>query len=257
MSSFADRAAAGGSYEGVAAGALARRLEVPAVLAFGEVTSTLDVAHAAAAGGAASGTLVLADAQTAGRGRMGRRWVSEPRHGIWLTLIERPRDGSALDVLSLRIGIELAPVLDAFADRRVHLKWPNDVYVGGGKLAGVLSEARWRGESLDWVAIGVGVNVRAPAAERGVGLLPGTSRLDVLDAAVPAIRRAAARRGPLSDAELAAFAARDFAAGRACLEPTPGRVRGIDAGGALLVEVASGVTAFRAGSLVLQGEGEP
>ena len=236
---------------------LAHRLDVPVVLAFDEVSSTLDVAHAAAAAGAASGTLVLADAQTAGRGRMGRRWASERSSGIWLTLIERPRDGSALDVLSLRIGVELAPVLDAFAERRVQLKWPNDLYVGGRKLAGVLSEARWRGEALDWVAIGVGINVRAPAAAERAGLRDGVSRLALLDAAVPAIRRAAAGRGPLSDAELAAFAARDFAVGRACVEPTAGRVRGIDAGGALLVEIASGVTAFRAGSLVLREEGKP
>ena len=66
----------------------------------------------AAAEGAPAGTLVVADAQTAGRGRSGRTWTSERGAGVWLTLIERPRDVDALDVLSLRVGLALAPALD-------------------------------------------------------------------------------------------------------------------------------------------------
>src|SRR5215217_6891246 len=95
------------SYGGVTATALAARLGVPAVLAFDRVGSTLDVAHRVAPT-AASGTLVLADEQTAGRGRHGRRWASAPGAGLWLTLIERPVDIRALDVLSLRIGLAAA-----------------------------------------------------------------------------------------------------------------------------------------------------
>ena len=238
------------------------RLAATHVVRLEEVGSTLDVAHQLAAAGADPGTLIVADAQTAGRGRMGRSWRSERGAGIWLTLIERPRDPSGLEVLSLRVGLALAPELDAFATGRVQLKWPNDLYVGGRKLGGILIEARWREQSLEWLAIGVGINLRSPANEpTAVGLRAGVARDEVLEQIVPAIRGAAARRGPLDARELAAFAARDLAVGRRCVEPVAGVVRGISSSGALQVEVAlsSGngttLTEIRAGSLVLD-EGE-
>ena len=234
------------------AAALAKRLALPSVVTFESVGSTLDEAHVLAARGAPAGTLVVADAQTAGRGRQGRVWRSEPGAGLWLTLIERPTDAAALDVLSLRVGLSLAPALDAFAETPVSLKWPNDLYVGSRKLAGILVEARWRDSRPEWVAIGVGVNVRTPAGEpNATGLRDSTSRLDVLDAIIPAIRRAATRVGPLTDDERNAFSARDLAAGRRCTDPLPGIVSGIDASGALLVRSTEGVVAVRAGSLVL------
>jgi BirA family biotin operon repressor/biotin-[acetyl-CoA-carboxylase] ligase len=223
---------------------------------YDEVTSTLDVAHDLARQGEEAGTLVVARSQVAGRGRMGRSWRSEPGAGLWLTLIERPSDPAALDVLSLRVGLALAPVLDAFTDAPVRLKWPNDLYVDDRKLAGILIEARWREGHPEWVAIGVGINLRPPASEpRAIGLRAGVSRDDVLALVGPALRAAAACTGPLSAAELDLFAARDLAAGRRCLEPVAGTVLGIDASGALLVDVASpngAITVVRAGSLVLE-----
>lgn len=242
-------------YDGLSARELAQRAGVPRAIPFDTVSSTLDVAHALAAEGAEAGTLIVADAQAAGRGRQGRSWQSESGAGVWLTMLERPAGIGALDVLSLRIGIEVAPALDQFAASSVRLKWPNDLYVGGRKLAGILVEARWRQSQPEWVAIGVGINVRAPAGEtRATGLRAGVSRIDVLAAVVPAIRRAAQARGPLTASELEAFASRDVAVGRECIEPVAGRVRGIDGSGALLVDVGSTVTAVRSGSLVLKEE---
>ena len=240
------------SYAGLSVEEWAERLALPRVVAHREVGSTLDVAHDLARAGAASGTLVVADAQTAGRGRMGREWRSEPEAGVWLTIVERPPNASALEVLSLRIGIALAPALDAFAPERVQLKWPNDLYVGGRKLAGILVEARWREGVPEWVAIGVGINVRVPAVElNAAGLAQGVTRDAVLSAVVPAIRSAVERNGQLDEREVATFGARDFAVGRECREPVVGHVRGIDVSGALLVDVGSHVAAVRAGSLVL------
>lgn len=259
MSSSAERTAAG-RYDGQRGDDLEARFALPKVVVFDRVSSTLDVAHELAAAGAPAGTLVLADAQSTGRGRQGRSWRSEPGAGIWLTTIERPVDARALDVLSLRVGLALAPALDAFADERVRLKWPNDLYTKGHKLGGILIEARWRDGVPEWIAIGVGINVRAPLGEaRAIGMRAGVSRLDVLDAILPPLRAAADAAGPLTGDELAAFAARDVAAGRECTQPVEGRVRGIDASGQLLVDVASGdagagTVAVRAGSLVFQGE---
>lgn len=229
---------------------LAVRLGVPRVAAFDRVGSTLDVAHALAAEGAPGGTLVIAEEQTAGRGRMGRVWRSAPGSGIWLTLVERPRDAEALDVLSLRLGLQAVEALDPFAGERVGLKWPNDLYLEAGKLAGVLVEARWRDARLDWIAIGFGLNVVPPVGVAGAGLLPGTDRLEVLEALVPALRAAAAATGHLGADELAAFAARDVARGRRIVAPVQGVVAGIEQGGALLVDTTAGRERVRAGSLI-------
>jgi BirA family biotin operon repressor/biotin-[acetyl-CoA-carboxylase] ligase len=226
-------------------------LSLPRVVVYDEVPSTLDIVHRLGHDGADAGTLVIADAQTAGRGRMGRSWHSEPGRGIWLTLLERPLETEALSVLSLRVALALAPALDPFANQPVRLKWPNDVYAGDRKLAGVLLEARWRGPHLDWLAAGVGVNVKAPRQYEAASLAPGTDRIAVLRAVVPRLRRALGTTGPLTAAERSDFAARDLAVGRECESPARGRVAGIDESGALLVDTADGRAAFHGGSLLL------
>jgi BirA family biotin operon repressor/biotin-[acetyl-CoA-carboxylase] ligase len=233
-------------------------LDLPRVEILESVGSTMDVAHRLADDGAPSGTLVLANQQTAGRGRGGKSWASQPGAGIWLTLIERPSDVSGLEVLSLRAGLASAEALDRFAPEPIRLKWPNDLYIEEGKLGGILVEARWRERSVEWIAIGLGVNVRRPAnVDRAGSLEPGTDRLDVLSELVPALRIAAGATGSLEAAELEEFNARDLARGRACTEPALGRVAGITPEGKLLVALADSVTSFRSGSLVLEeGEGE-
>lgn len=240
----------GALYDGHDPTALARLLDVPRVIAFESTTSTMDEAHALATAGAAPGTIVLADRQTSGRGRNGRRWTSESGEGVWMTLIERPNDPRAIDVLSIRLGLRIASALERYADAPVSLKWPNDIYVGDGKLAGILVEARWRAARIDWVAIGIGVNVRAPSGVAYAGGLRATTqRIDVLSELVPALRSATSARGGLTPAELEAFAARDMARGRTALGPTPGVVMGITPGGELLIDTAEGVRTFRDGSL--------
>ncbi len=244
------RLGANDTYDGRAGASLMQLLDLPRVEVFDSVTSTLDVAHALAESGAPAGTLVLAEEQTAGRGRGGRSWTSAPGAGILVTLLERPRDARVIDLLSLRVGLKAARVLDRFTVAPVQVKWPNDLFVGGEKLAGVLVEARWRDEKLEWVAIGIGINLRAPRALPAAALRGGTSRVEVLAELIPALRAAAAATGPLSARELADFAARDLARGRQCTEPAVGAVAGIDASGALLVTSAAGTTACRSGSLV-------
>ena len=241
-------------FEGLDVGTLGRRLRLRRIELFQRVTSTLDVAHTLASQGAPAGTLVVAEEQMSGRGRAGRAWRSAPGAGLWLTMIERPADTAAIEVLSLRIGITLAPLLDRFAAQRVALKWPNDLYVGDRKLAGTLIEARWRGDRPDWVAIGFGINVVAPAEIPAAGLAKGVARLEVLDKVVRGIRDAAALAGPLTSDELQRFTDRDMARGRRCLEPVPGTVQGIDARGALMIDQDGIMTTIREGSLVLEAQ---
>lgn len=234
---------------------LAARLGLPQLLSFDVVESTQDVAHRAAQGGAAAGTLVVAAQQTAGRGRQGRYWHSAPGSGLWFTLIERPATAEAIELLALRAGLALAPALDELAGEVVRLKWPNDLYLRRGKLGGILSEARWRENRLEWVAIGVGINLLQPPVAGSAALVPGPDPADVLLAVVPALRAAVARTGMLDGDELAAFAARDWAAGRRAVAPEAGTVQGITAAGELRVLGDDGVERrCRSGSLLLEGD---
>ena len=237
------------------AATLSRRLDLPRVEVMPSVGSTMDVAHALGAQGAVAGTLVLADEQTSGRGRGGRPWHSRAGAGIWMTLLERPNDAEALGVLSIRLGLRTAPVLERYSGGPVRLKGPNDLLVEGAKLAGILIETRWRERQVDWVAIGIGVNVSPPDEDTAAAFLrTGPRRLDVLAELVPAVRAAARARGVLSPDELARWAARDHAAGKLCRAPVAGRVRGIAPDGSLLVERNGDIALARAGSLVLEEE---
>jgi BirA family biotin operon repressor/biotin-[acetyl-CoA-carboxylase] ligase len=245
--------ASAGRYGGLSQAEVIELTGVPRALLFEEVSSTMDVAHQAAAKGAPSGTLVLAERQLSGRGRGGRAWASAAPSGIWLTLIDRPWEGVPVELLSIRAGLALAPALDRFARAPVGLKWPNDLIVQGRKLAGILLEARWRDARAEWVALGVGINLAPPAdVDDAAGLREGVSVFEVLAAIVPALRRAATRRGRLSAEEREAFARRDVGAGKICSEPAAGIVRGINERGELLVESDGELSAHRSGSLVLE-----
>jgi BirA family transcriptional regulator, biotin operon repressor / biotin---[acetyl-CoA-carboxylase] ligase len=121
-----------------------------------ELVSTNDRLKGLARAGAPEWTAVLADVQTGGRGREGRSWVSPPG-GLYLSVLLRPRF-AAVSVLPLAAGVAVA---EAAAELGVHaeLKWPNDVQVSGRKLAGILSEAASGAGGVEWVVLGIGVNV--------------------------------------------------------------------------------------------------
>src|SRR5207249_1003075 len=174
---------------------------------FRALGSTFDAVHDLAAQAALAGTVVIAEEQTAGRGRDGRTWHS-PAGGVWLGMLLRPVRAE-LGVISVRVGLAVADAVDALLGRfETRLKWPNDVLLGERKLAGILCEGRWHGEALQWLAVGVGVNVcnaiPAPVAHRAVALgewLPSVRRLDVLDRLVPALAGLASGDPALSERE--------------------------------------------------------
>ena len=131
-----------------------------------ETGSTNDIALARAEAGAPHGTVVLADAQTAGRGRRGRAWHSPPEAGVYLSAVLRAEAWSgALSVVTLAAGVAVARAIRAASGLDVELKWPNDVVVGRPwrKLAGILSETASAASRVDAVVVGIGVNVRAGA----------------------------------------------------------------------------------------------
>lgn len=239
-----------GRWEGGDGAHWARVLGVPVVEAHAEVGSTNDRAHALAQAGAPALALVVADAQVAGRGRLGRTWASLPGHGVWASVVTRPPDADTVAVLAIRVGLRLAAHLAALADAPVTLKWPNDVFAGDGKVAGVLCEGRWQGATPSWVVVGIGVNARPPdATPEAAGI--AVPRPVLLAAIVDAVREATRGRGSLSAAEGAAWAARDRLAGRRIVAPGAGVVHGIAPDGALQVRGDDGLATFHAGSVVL------
>jgi BirA family biotin operon repressor/biotin-[acetyl-CoA-carboxylase] ligase len=123
-------------------------------------TSTNDEAARMARAGAKHGTVVIAERQDAGRGRDGRTWAS-PSGGLYLSAILRPLLPLAdVPPMTLAIGIGLCDAIRAMG-ARAELKWPNDVLVGGRKLAGVLVESQSQGGKLETVVVGIGVNLDA------------------------------------------------------------------------------------------------
>ena len=248
----------------IPAAALARRWGVPQCGVFRSLPSALDAIHDLAAQGAPGGTVVLAEEQTAGRGRDGRTWRS-PAGGVWLAILLRPPLPAA-GVLSLRIGLVLADVVDgvlgiratALSGPRAGLKWPNDVLVDDRKVAGILCESRWQGETLQWLGAGIGINVTneipVELGERAVALRdlrPSVRRIDVLDQLVPALLRLTTHDARLTEFECAAFARRDWLRGRQLRAPLAGRAAGIRPDGALLVDTGAGTTMVRDGHVEL------
>ena len=143
----------------------------PSIVRCGRVDSTQAIVFALAAEGAPDRTVVVADSQTAGRGRRGRVWHDEPRASLLASILLRPRLAPAqLSTLSLTAGVAVVEALASATRLAPRLKWPNDVLVDGRKLAGILLESRLGPElpaapgasalqSASIVALGIGINL--------------------------------------------------------------------------------------------------
>ena len=233
-----------------------------------EVGSTNDLVAARAARGEAEGFVLVAAAQTAGRGRHGRAWHSPPGAGLYVSVLLKP-PADAARLLSLAAGVALCEAVRESTALPVEIKWPNDLLAPGGKrkLAGILVEGSASGARLEYAVLGFGINVRPSAypaeiRDRATSLEEELGRpvdpSSLLSFALAAIDR---RYDDLLEGRAAALLAR-------WLELSPGargaRVEwtargavhngitaGIDAGGELLVRTAGGVERIVAGEVTL------
>lgn len=209
--------------------------------------STNERARALAAAGAPHGTLVTAAAQSAGRGRQGRRWIAPAGTALLLSLVVREADA----LLPLRAGLAVADL----AGERALVKWPNDVLLDGRKVAGVLVEGR---PQEGWSIVGIGVNVAVDPAALGpelrdtAGTLgrPATELEPALDELLAALER---RLAEAPADVLAALRARDALLGRPVTwGGGAGTGAGIDDKGGLRVQLpGGGETVLRAGEVHL------
>ncbi|MGQ2994978.1 MAG: biotin--[acetyl-CoA-carboxylase] ligase [Variovorax sp.] len=225
-------------------------------------TNTEALAHLREGGGS---LLVSADRQTAGRGRLGRAWQSGDAALTFSIALPLP---ASLDLsgLSLAVGCTVADTLDPPSER-IQLKWPNDLFLDGAKLGGILIETVPLPADRRGVVIGIGLNLTPlpPDTDRSA-FASGHAALQTLDPAASAAgtldRLAPALRGMLADFETlgfapwqAAFARRDLAAGqRVRVGDQLGTARGVTDHGELLLETPAGVVPVSGGELSLRLE---
>jgi BirA family biotin operon repressor/biotin-[acetyl-CoA-carboxylase] ligase len=216
--------------------------------------STNDDARDAARGGAASGYTIVADTQTAGRGRRGRTWISPPGENLYLSVVARPRlsaERSALITLAAGLAVRDA-VVQHIEPERVTIKWPNDVRVDGRKVAGVLVEGAVRGAELSYAIIGIGVNVRGERVadeleDRATTMRRARggrdlSRADVLEALLVALEKRIEQLlrdgAPSVVRDVAAYC--DTIGTHVNVEGVAGRATGISESGGLWIEKVDG-----------------
>ena len=254
------------SITNTAAGAFVRQ-----VVYYPQIGSTNDVCRELADAGALEGTLVVAGEQLAGRGRLGRRWVAPADGALLLSLLFRPPlDAGQASRLTMLCGLAAAEAVESCTGLHPDLKWPNDLWLGDEKLAGMLSEIGLTGERLDYVVVGLGLNANFdPQAVEGSGpratsllraLGHPVDRLALLAALLErvAVHYAASRAG---DAPLDAWRARLVTLGRRVTVSEPGsRYDGVaestDADGALIVRLDDGARlTVHAGDVTLRPEG--
>jgi BirA family transcriptional regulator, biotin operon repressor / biotin---[acetyl-CoA-carboxylase] ligase len=250
------------------------------------VSSTNDVAIALALDGTAEGTWVVADEQTEGRGRRGRTWVSPPSAGLYCSIVFRPAraslaggdSGGGDALLTLMAGVAASEAIRALGVE-ASLKWPNDVMVGRTgaagttwrKLGGILAEASTAGTELQFVVVGVGVNLTRQAypvqlASRATSLEDQGINVDRDSLLLELLASMARWRSRMqADGGLTMLerwrALSPMAHGTevrwtgASGTLNSGRTRGIDRNGALLVETQRGIERIVSGEVFWPGTG--
>lgn len=238
---------------------LGRRIEYLAA-----VGSTNEVAKRLAREGAAEGTIVVAEEQTAGKGRLGRSWASPPGAGIWLSVLLRP-DGPAHHTprLTLVAAVAVAEAVREVTGLAAGIKWPNDLQLGGRKFCGILTELEAEMERVAFVVVGIGINVnhvpdafRPGATSLAEEMGRPVKRAPLIGAVLRAFERWYGRPFPEVLGrwkELSVTLGREitvlpFAGG----EPLYGRAVDLDEEGALLVESGGEIRRVVAGEVSIR-----
>ena len=237
----------------------------------GEVASTNQLALARIAEGGAHGYCCAAELQSSGRGRRGRQWVSPFARSVYFSMVWEFHSGaSALEGLSLCVGVAVARALRGAGVDGVALKWPNDILRDGRKLAGILLEMQGDPAGVCQVVIGVGINARMSGADtsaitqpwadlRGCAIADDRSRLLalVLNALVDVLNEYSSGGFPPFREEwqlLDAYRGREVMVqlGEAWVR---GTAEGVDQGGGLQVRTDTGLRTFHGGEVSLRSAG--
>lgn len=208
--------------------------------------STNELAKRLAEAGAPHGTTVTAGEQTAGRGRQGRTWVAPPDSALLMSVIVRPvTEGHRLAPLAA--GLAVAETCELLGSHEAEIKWPNDVWISGRKVAGVLVEARPDASpEKSWLVVGIGLNTSIDMRKMPPDLRETAMTLALprnTDALSPLLARLDDWLGRSPKDVVEAWRARDALRGRHITwAGGTGTAAGIDAGGNLVVELDDGTT---------------
>ena len=234
------------------------------VLFFEQLDSSNRALRDLAREGAADGTVLIAGRQTAGRGRMGRSFLS-PEGGLYLSILHRPEGPpeAALPVTACAAAA-LCRCLEALTGLRPGIKWPNDLLLGGKKIAGILAEGSFDAQGRFFVVLGLGVNLRTAAfppelADTAGSLLLETGRspapAELAEALIPELDAMLAGYRRQAALWLARYRARCLTPGRRVLLPGPppreGRALAVTEDYALLVDFGGKAEALRVGEVSL------
>jgi BirA family biotin operon repressor/biotin-[acetyl-CoA-carboxylase] ligase len=127
---------------------------------YDEIGSTNDEAFRLGLAGAPEGTALIANSQSAGRGRMQRVWHSPAGKNIYTSIILRPQiEPAKAPQISILAGVAVAEALDSYCPDRMKIKWPNDVLIDGKKVCGILSQVKTDASEVDFIVLGIGINV--------------------------------------------------------------------------------------------------
>jgi BirA family biotin operon repressor/biotin-[acetyl-CoA-carboxylase] ligase len=130
------------------------------IFLFKSLDSTNDCARALAEAGSEEGGIVIAEEQTHGKGRLGRRWEAEPGSNLLFSILLRPDlPGDQAGMLTLAAAVAAARAVESFGPFRVETKWPNDLLIGGKKFTGILIETSLSQDRLAYAVVGIGINV--------------------------------------------------------------------------------------------------
>lgn len=164
----------------VFAGALRSRVIGRPLEVVAEIGSTNDAVMAAGRAGKSEGFALLADRQSAGRGRRGRSWASPAGLGLYTSILLRPNQPPAkVLLLSLVVGLGVAQGIEEISGVTARLKWPNDVLVEGRKVAGILAEMASGEGQVGHVVVGIGINVNHGPQDLPEGLFPAATSLRI------------------------------------------------------------------------------
>ncbi len=149
------------------------------IFSFDTIDSTNNCAKAVAGCGAVEGTVVIADNQTDGKGRHGRTWLSSPAENLMFSLVLRPKVAAeCLNLLPLYVAVAVADAIEKSTGLKVECKWPNDLLVNGKKLAGILIEGSVKQNTVEYVVIGIGINVNQTAFPPSLGTKATSVKLE-------------------------------------------------------------------------------
>lgn len=232
------------------------------------IGSTMDVARQLADGGAPEGTLCLTDEQTAGRGRLQRSWWAPRGTSLLLTVVLRPKLAPVqAQRLVMVCSLAVCEAIREVTGLMARIKWPNDVLISGRKVCGILTELGITGSTLDYVLVGMGINVNIDFTQSPEMMSPSTSlrmetghdvsRLDLLIALLTEIERRYEdlRQGRFDQSEWAAYLETigQEVTVSSMDERWHGLATGVDEDGALLIRLPGGsVQRVLAGDVTLR-----